>query len=179
MYAVLFSTAYYGLLHVSELTSGAHPVKVGDVQIGTNKQKILFILRTSKTHNKGCKPQRVKICSRKASLCGHKAEHKLFLSSINSICPYATLRTFMHLRPRYFSKYEPFFVFQDRTPVTPSQMHDNLKFLLKLAGFDSSLYNTHSFKLGRTMDLLLMGFSVETIKKIGRWKSNAVFTYLT
>ena len=121
----------------------------------------------------------MKICSRKASLCGHKAEHKLFLSSTNSICPYATLRTFMHLRPRYFSKYEPFFIFQDRTPVTPSRMRNNLKFILKLAGFDSSLYNMHSFRLGRTMDLLLMGFSVETIKKIGCWKSNAVFTYLT
>ena len=53
LYAALFSTTYYGLLHVSELTSGAHPIKVGDVQIGMNKQKILFILRTSKTHNRG------------------------------------------------------------------------------------------------------------------------------
>ena len=44
--------------------------------------------------------------------------------------------------------------------------------------FDDTLYGTHSLRSGRTCDLYKLGLSVETIKKIGRWKSNAVFRYL-
>ena len=51
-YMALFSTAYFGLLRVSEitLTSSNHAVRVGDVHISQNKRKILLILHTSKTH---------------------------------------------------------------------------------------------------------------------------------
>ena len=31
---------------------------------------------------------------------------------------------------------------------------------------------------GWLSDLLKMGFTVETIKKLGRWRSNAVYAYL-
>ena len=61
LYKTLFSTAYYGLFRVGELTSGSHPVLVGDVHVSENKNKFLFLLRTSKTHWKDVKPQRVKI----------------------------------------------------------------------------------------------------------------------
>ena len=63
LYTALFSTAYYGLFRSSELTAGPHAVKVADVHVGENKKKLLFVLRSSKTHNRGVKPQMVKICS--------------------------------------------------------------------------------------------------------------------
>ena len=50
MYKALFSTAYYGMFRVGELTKGSHPVLANDVKSGENKRKMLFILRTSKTH---------------------------------------------------------------------------------------------------------------------------------
>ena len=62
-------------------------------------------------------------------------------------------------------------------PVTPYAMCSMLKSTLKSAGFDESLYDTHSFRTGQTVDLLKFGLSVETIKKIRHWKSNAVFSY--
>ena len=65
LYTALFSTAYYGLFRVGEVTSGSHPIRVTDINIGKNKQKILFILRSSKTHNTCNKPQKVKINSNK------------------------------------------------------------------------------------------------------------------
>ena len=46
MYCALFSTAYYGLFRVGELTTGTHPVLACNVQIAKNKRKMLFILRT-------------------------------------------------------------------------------------------------------------------------------------
>ena len=67
LYRALFSTAYFGLFRIGELTSGEHPVLVKDVQIGLNKRKLLFVLWTSETHWKNVRPQMVKISSVKAT----------------------------------------------------------------------------------------------------------------
>ena len=48
LYKALFIIAYYGLFRVGELTSGTHPVKARDVHVGSNKNKLLFVLYTSK-----------------------------------------------------------------------------------------------------------------------------------
>ena len=50
LYTSLFATAYYGLFTVGELTAGTHPVRVTDIHVADNKNKILFVLCTSKTH---------------------------------------------------------------------------------------------------------------------------------
>ena len=65
LYRTLFITAYFGLFRISELTdsSSSHAVKAADVQIGFNKKKFMFILRSSKTHGEDSKPQIVKISS--------------------------------------------------------------------------------------------------------------------
>ena len=57
LFKAVFVAAYYGLLRVGEVAKGEHPVLAKDVHIGTNKDKILFILRSSKTHCEGDKPQ--------------------------------------------------------------------------------------------------------------------------
>ena len=61
MYRALFVTAYFGLFRVGELTKSQHMVRACDVHIGTNKRKLMFILRSSKTHGEGDKPQVIKI----------------------------------------------------------------------------------------------------------------------
>ena len=63
LYKSLFAAAYYGMLRVGELTSGTHPIRVADVYLADNKKKILFILRTSKTHWLDSKPQQVTLTS--------------------------------------------------------------------------------------------------------------------
>ena len=50
LYRMLFSTTYFGLFRVGEVTAGDHPILAKDVHIAKNKEKMLFILRTSKTH---------------------------------------------------------------------------------------------------------------------------------
>ena len=62
LYRALFSTAYYGLFRVGEVTTGSHPIMAKDVHVETNKRKMLFILRSSKTHDKSNHLQSVKIC---------------------------------------------------------------------------------------------------------------------
>ena len=50
LYRAIFITGYFGLLRIGELTSGPHVVKACDVHLGRNKNKMMFVLHTSKTH---------------------------------------------------------------------------------------------------------------------------------
>ena len=63
LYLAIFSTAYYGLFRIGELGLSPHTITVTDVHVALNKRKMLFILRSSKTHGKYTKPQMVKITS--------------------------------------------------------------------------------------------------------------------
>ena len=166
LYCALFATAYYRLFRVGELTSGSHPVQVRNIKIETNKDKILFVLLSSKTHGEWTRPQTIKI-----SALSRKIRNQQF-------CPFQLLCNFLRRRPKYRNKKEPFFVFSDNSPVKPVHMRNTLKEILQLAGFDKELYNCQSFRIGHASQMLQQGISVETIKKIGRWTSNAVFTYL-
>ena len=51
LYEAIFCLAYYGLMRIGELTEGDHPIKAKDIHIGVNKDKILLVLYTSKTHS--------------------------------------------------------------------------------------------------------------------------------
>ena len=170
LYSALLMTGYFGLLRVGELTSGEHPIKARDVHIGENKKKLLFILRTSKTHWSDVSPQLVKIASRKNTTApkGQKAGY----------CPFKIVEEYLAVRPEILNNDEQFFVFQDNSPVKPMHMRCTLKKLLTLSGFNCKLYSCHSLRIGRASDLRKMNLSVETIKKLGRWASNSVFLYL-
>ena len=167
LYQALFSTTYYGLFCVGELTvsNGGHQVLAKDVNIGTNKDKLMFLLRSSKTHNPGDVPQLIKIT---------------VLNKINADeqCPFYLLRKYLEIRPERVSENEPFFIFRSGEPVTATHFRSVLKDMLKHAGFKQAAYSTSSFRTGRAGDLLKAGLSIETIKKLGRWKSNAIFKYL-
>ena len=155
------------MLWVSELTSGSHPIKAMDVHVGENKNKILYVLRSSKTHWKDSKPQIVKITGTSESPQGWH-------------CPFTIIRQYFQLRGDCVTRTEPLFIFRDRSPVTPTQMSKTLKLLLKRLGLEPENYGTHSFRAGRAVDLLQYSkLSMETIKKLGRWWSNAIYAYLS
>ena len=66
---------------------GTHPVKARDVHIGDNKDKVLFILRTSKTHWSDEKLQTIKIMSSKLN--------PLSQAKNSEFCPYRLLRHYL------------------------------------------------------------------------------------
>ena len=82
------------------------------------------------------------------------------------------------MRPNCLNDDEQFFVFSNNSPVTPQQFREVLKKTLQLAGYDDTLFTVHGMRGGRALELLSLGISVETIKKVRRWRSNVVFTYL-
>ena len=52
LFSAIFDAGYFGLLRIGEVTLSPHAILAKDVHIGENKNKILFILRSSKTHCK-------------------------------------------------------------------------------------------------------------------------------
>ena len=63
MYQAIFCLAYYGMLRVGELAFSNHCIKACNIHVGSNKDKILVVLYSSKTHGKESRPQKVKdIC---------------------------------------------------------------------------------------------------------------------
>ena len=96
---------------MGELTKGEHPVRAKDVHIATNKNKLMFVLRSSKTHAQSSRPQIIKINSIDRKGEGHQ--------QVNLSCPYRLLEDYIAVRPNYRSDTEQFFIFRDRTPITP------------------------------------------------------------
>ena len=170
LYKAMFSTAYYGLFRIGELASGTHPIHARDVHVGVNKDKLMFVLRTSKTHWTDQKPQVVKISSFKINK---------IKEPVTIYCPYQLLRNYVAVRRTYKLKTEPFFIFRDRSPVPAHVVRTVLKNTLEKAGFERNLYNFQSFRIGRASDLVLKyHVDVQVLKKLGRWRSNVVYEYL-
>ena len=84
----------------------------------------------------------------------------------------------MQLRGEFITDTEHFFIFRNRSEITPAALRMVLRTLLARLGLDPSLYNIHSFHAGRSVDMLKLGYSISQIKAAGRWRSSAVYRYL-
>ena len=173
LYKTIFCLAYYGLFRIGELTHSPHAVKACNINIGQNKNKLLIILYSSKTHGKESRPQQVKISEIKFSGNKYKSgEQRHFF------CLFKLTWKYLTLRGNYVSEEEQFFIFHDRSPVYPAHVRDVLRTALKRIGLNSRAYNCQSFRIGRCSDLIKLGYSVDSVKLFGRWKLNAVYKYI-
>ena len=94
------------MFRIGELTQSQHVVKTKDVHIGLNKDKLMFVLHSSKTHGKGNKPQIIKIDSVGKLAKGNQ-------SPSNTLCPFTLLKNYVSIRGKYQNNEEQFFVFRD------------------------------------------------------------------
>ena len=99
LYKALITTAYYGMLRIGEITKSPHVIKSKNVQIGTNKHKLLFILNSSKTHGEDEPPQYVKITAQS----NRRADDK-----ISNLCPFRILGDYLKRRKPQKSNNEQF-----------------------------------------------------------------------
>ena len=141
LYQTILITMSYGLFRISEVatTESMHVIKVSDVKIGDNKNKVLFILCSSKTLDKHTRPQFIKISAREVNSMARSTRDNVY-------CPFNLLEKFMKLRPKYKSSQEPFFVFKDYYPVTAQHVNSVLKIILHAGGFNENLYSCHSLR---------------------------------
>ena len=172
LYKALYILSYYGMMGIGEVTSSEHVLRAQNVHVAQNKDKMLFVLYTSKTHGLWARPQKIKITSERYEKPGsHILAHRNF-------CPFQVLRHFLKICGDYLNDSEPFFIFRDRTPVTLHNASHVLKKVLVRMGIDSKFYSMHSFCIGRTSDLVRFGYSLEEVKRLGRWRSNVVYKYI-
>ena len=87
--------------------------------------------------------------------------------------PICVAKNYLLSRRKYKSDEEPFFIFQDGSPVT---LVHNRKILLNR--LNPRHYGVHGMRAGCSSDLLDIGVLVETIKKLDRWQSMSVYKYL-
>ena len=174
LYRAIFAIAYYGLLRIGELVTGDHAIKVIDVHKGRNKEKMQIILRSSKTHSKADLPQVIKI----ESMVSKGIKSLVKLSDDTKHCPYKIIDQYLSRKPGFMKKGEPFFIFRDYTPVKPVHVRTALRQTLELCELNSALYDIHSFRIGQVTDLIKMGFSIDQVKLVGRWRSNAIYKYI-
>ena len=159
LYSAVFMIAYYGMFRVGELSFSQHSIKAANVHMGMNKQKILIILRSSKTHGLESRPQRITITG----------------GGVNSVsikrhfCPFRILHTYLQLRGDYDFVEDQLFVFTSGLPVKPNHIRTVLTTLLQRLNLDPTLYGVHSFRIGRCTDMFKWGCSLSSIKMAGRW----------
>ena len=92
------------------MAKGDHTVLAKDIHLGQNKNKILFILRSLKTHSEAMSPQLVKITStadcKKRSQNAEVQKHDIVLP-----CPFELLRSYLKARGGYSDETEQLFYF--------------------------------------------------------------------
>ena len=149
MYKAIFILAYYGMMRISEIvgSDSDHVVKAANVSIAHKKRKILLVLYSSKTHGKADPPQKIWV---KGLVNGKDHTANRFF------CPYAVITDFLIARePAFTSIDEPFIIFRDRTQPHADVVRKTLHGILQQLHLDRSLYDTQSFRIGRTSDLVL------------------------
>ena len=174
LYQALFITAFYGLFRVGELTESEHILRAKDVHIGRNKNKMMFVLHSSKTHNRGNKPQVIKINGSEYDVNGTRNVN----NDSHCFCPFAIVKRYVAMRKQRKTENEQFFVSRNRDPVTADQFRVTLRKVIEDLGLDPQMYGTHSLRAGNAVQLVESGTPVEMVRKIGRWKSNAIYAYL-
>ena len=173
MYKTVFLLSYYGLLQIGEVTMSPHVLKARKVEIGQNKDKIWLILFTSKTHGLESKPQQIRILGDDAPSIENRIN-----SRKRFFCPFRTTRKYLAMRGDYVDENEQFFIFRDRSPVQLDHVRKVLKLLIQKLNLDPSKFGCHSFRIGRCSELIKLGYSIEAVKRLGRWRSNAVYRYI-
>ena len=132
LYRAMFITAYFGLFRISEIatTPSGHTIRAHDVHLTRNKNKLLFILRSSKTHGKGAQPQMIRISAQENEQTENNCSRKL------TFCPF-NCRDYISARRSIKKDTEPFFIFSDRSPVMASHFTTVLKKTIKSLNLNS------------------------------------------
>ena len=123
LFQAMFALGYCGLFRVGELTYSQHVIKAKNV-MGQNKEKMLIILLTSKTHGKESYPQKVRIVS---NLSGKTLGHRN-----RFFCPFRVVNDYIQARGYGFLEdEEQFFIYREGSPVLPSHARQTLRNMLK------------------------------------------------
>lgn len=163
LFKAAYLTAYFGLLRVSEVVftsqiQADRPLLRTDVQFDDESRALLISIRVSKTNQAG--PPTIL---------------RIPFSADPSLCCVTAVQQFLKYRP---TNGFYFFCHQNGRPLTSYQFSGVFAKAVQVLGLPPRLYTSHSFRIGRASDLAAKGLLCETIKKLGRWRSRAVESYI-
>ena len=72
----------------------------------------------------------------------------------------------------------PFFQLPSGRPLQKSTFVESVQAALSSAGFPSSQYAGHSFRIGAATEAARLGLEDSVIKALGRWNSSAFESYI-
>ena len=173
LFSTLFAVAYYGLLRICEVCkvpSSNHVIMGESVHFARNKETFWVMLYTSKTHGTNVEPQKVTIVSNK---CKHSGKYVA-----RHFCPFQLISRYIAMMGAIWYPQEAFFIYRDHTLVHGETARSLLRALIKRLGLNDKLYDFHSLRIGRTTDLIKFNYSLEEVKRMGRWKSNIIYKYI-
>lgn len=167
LYWAALCLGVYGMLRISEIAapktdrSTWGTTRRSDVQEvqESSGASLLIRLRCSKTD---CTRQGVTI--------------KVFANGTET-CPVAAFRDYVRISPDRGSD-SPAFTLQDGTYLTRDRLTLVLRKTLAFLGFDPTAYASHSLRIGGVVSAAAAGYGIETLKRLGRWSSDAVLVYL-
>ena len=166
LYISAFLLQYYGLLRIGEIAESVHSIKAINVHEAKNQKRILLVLYTSKTHGRDKPPQKIKIFSNRTveitnsnNLIGKYTMKKL---ELGKFCPVEWTKRYIDLRDPIQCDEENLFTFRDKKPIKPQIFRNLLRETIKGFNLDESLYDTHSFRIGRATDLFRAGSKLKT-----------------
>lgn len=162
LFKAAFTLAFAGLLRVGEITysKGRDLSKIlskNDVLLTRDGKSLIVKLRFSKTDQTG-KGVTLEIPKSESALC-----------PIKSINEYLSVRSVAD---------GPFFCHFSGAPLTRYQFSAILSKSLKHSGSDTNRFKAHSFRIGGATTLSMSGYTIDEIKKMGRWKSSAYKSYI-
>ena len=181
LYMVSFLLAYYGMMRAGEITESEHSIRAANVHKSNSKNKLLLILYSSKTHNRADLPQKIKIEGQQYLHVTNQEHSTTFHTTsrtYSNYCPATWTKYYLAARGPYLHPNEQLLIFSDGSPLTAYHLRHELRDTLRDLKLNPKNYDIHSFRIGRATDLYKWGISIDKIKELGRWKSNAVYKYL-
>ncbi|XP_075065752.1 uncharacterized protein LOC142152726 [Mixophyes fleayi] len=150
LFSVAFSMAFFGAFRVSELVAKSR----GHQESGLQAEHVSLCGGVV-----SCK-----IIRSKTDQSGRGAWVQLHRQPNSNICPVNLVSRFMNMRPQA----RLFLCHHNGMPLTKYQFSAIMKKSLQSLNIDSSMYGTHSFRIGAATSAALAGSSTETIKALGR-----------
>lgn len=92
-----------------------------------------------------------------------------------SFCPVANLKAYLTEFP---NQQGPLFQFKSSMPVNYQFVTSHLNTATSFIGLNPKLYKGHSFRIGAATEAAQRGVPEHTIKKLGRWESDAFKRYI-
>ena len=163
MLSAAFTLAFHGFLRVSEFTMPPHTrfnprLHPSTSHVELHRRYYTFYLPHSKTDQL------------------HRGYTiRLTGATPVTMCPVRHMRAYLRTRP---SMQGPLFTFSDGRPLTRHLCLHYLRSSLRYLGRNPEDFNTHSFRIGAATTAAHKGASEATIQHLGRWRSNAVKTYI-